>query len=711
MNQRAIKTTLSREGRDTLWLLGVLALSIYPHAGHMPWWCIGGVTVALVWRGYLAARDGALPPRWILLVAMLASMALTFLTFRSIFGREAGITLVSVLAGLKTLELRARRDAFVVTSLGFFLILTQFLYSQSIFTALLMSCVFWGLLTSLVLAQRPLYRPSIWSAMKASGRTVLMGIPTMLVLYLLFPRLGPLWAVPADAQSSIGLSDHLSLGHVAELAQDDSIAMRIRFDGPVPKPAQRYFRGPVLELFDGRQWLPRPQLHHGAPDDASLDEVQPVGEPLSYEMTLEAPRLTTIPVLDGTLELKATALDNVGTPQRQGLQWTLPTTLNERTQWQARAWPQFRSGPPLPTPALTRLLQLPPGLNPRTIHWAQELQQSVEHGQANSAQLVEAVMHHIATQGYTYTLSPGDTGLRPDGQPDPNLIDHFWFDSKAGFCEHFATAFVVVMRAMNIPARVVTGYQGTDRNNIDGLYVVRNSNAHAWAEYWQAGVGWVRADPTAAVAPDRIELNRPLPRPREGLAGSLPQLDSPLLRQARALIEASNHRWNIWVLEYSRGRQLELLQSWGWQSPDWVALIRLCATLMASLSAAGIVWLWLTRPRQTPSQWHRHLQRVDRALVSLGIPPPDNSPRPAPAMSWHQRLTQLDLLQDDGAVRQALQERLNALDALQYGPATESTRSIQKQARLVVAQIEQTARQFRRGKARPLSKVRQTDLP
>lgn len=704
MSERRTNTALSREGRDTLWLLAVLALSIYPHAGHMPWWCIGGVSAALLWRAYLAVQDAALPPRWVLLVALGVSVALTFMTFRSIFGREAGVTLVSVLAGLKTLELRARRDAFVVTSLGFFLILTQFLYSQSILTAALMGAVFWGLLTSLVLAQRPLYRPSIWSAMKASGRTVLMGLPAMLILYVLFPRIGPLWSVPADAQSSIGLSEQLSLGHVAELAQDDGIAMRLRFEGPAPPPEKRYFRGPVLELFDGRSWLPRHTSSPATPAEhveEGLEEVRPQGPAISYQVTLEPTHLTALPVLEGTLQLRPATTTTGPMPQRVGLNWTLPSAVTERTQWNGQAWLTYQSGPLLPIAALRDQLQLPAGLNPRTLAWARHLQAATDHGQAPPRALAQAVMQHIATQGYTYTLSPGDTGMTPEGKPERHLIDQFWMDRRTGFCEHFATAFVVVMRAMGVPARVVSGYQGMELNTVDGLYVVRNNHAHAWAEFWQPGEGWVRADPTAAVSPDRIQRSQPLSKPREGLAGALPQLDSPFWKHTKALFEATNHRWNVWVLEYSRGKQLELLQQWGWESPDWVELIRLCASLMAGLSGAGVIWLWLNRPKKKHSPWQRHLQRVHRSLIGVGLRPPAQSAEPAPALTWHQTLAKVQTTPRESDTVAKIMDALAALDALRYAPQTATPRELQKQGKQWVAQIEQLSKQWRQLRSRP----------
>lgn len=688
---------LSREGRDTLWLLAVLALSIYPHAGHLPGWCLVGVTGALAWRAHLAINDGALPPRWTLLVALGISVALTFLSFKSIFGREAGVTLVSVLAGLKTLELRARRDAFVITALGFFLILTQFLFSQSIVTALMMGLVFWGLLTSLVLAQRPLYRPTIWSAMKAAGKTILMGLPAMLLLYLLFPRIGPLWTAPSDAQASIGLSDQLTLGHVAELAQDDGIAMRLRFSGPVPAPAQRYFRGPVLELFDGRNWVARKPLRQHAPADFDLNAVRVQGDPIEYEMTLEPTRLNIVPVLEGTLSLQANTL-GIGTPTRQGLLWSTSAPVRERTQWAAQAWPRFESGPKLPSPELVDLLQLPPGVNVRTTQWAVSLRRSFDSA-ASPRTLSQAVMNHIASQGYSYTLSPGDSPTNDEGELERNLIDRFWMDRKTGFCEHFATAYVVVMRAMGVPARVVTGYQGMERNTVDGLWVVRNNHAHAWAEFWQPGEGWVRADPTGAVSPDRIQLSQSLPRPRQGLGRALPQFDSPLLKHAKAFLEASNHRWNVWVLEYSRGRQLELLENWGWKSPDWVALIRLCATVMATLSALGIGWLWLNRPKQARTPWQKYQNRIDRALRDCGLPAPENSPSPAPALAWHRRLSAWSGHSAESALVSQLLEELQALDALRYGPSSPPGANM-REVKQRVARIEQCARQWRQIKAR-----------
>ena len=249
---------LSREGRDTLWLLAALLVTVAPHLPRLPWWCASGVVLAMAWRAQLAWRDAPLPPRWVNWLALAACLALTWRTHHSLMGREAGITLVTVLAALKTLELRARRDALVITCLGFFLVLTQFLYSQSIVIAALMLLATLAWLSSLILAQRPIGRPSIWSAWRTACLSMLLGLPLMVMLFLFFPRFGPLWRLPGDAGPRTGLSDDMRLGHVAELALDDSIAMRVRFAPAAPPPQKLYFRGPVLEQFDGQTWTQAP---------------------------------------------------------------------------------------------------------------------------------------------------------------------------------------------------------------------------------------------------------------------------------------------------------------------------------------------------------------------------------------------------------------------------------------------------------------------
>lgn len=698
---------LSREGRDTLWLLAVIALCIAPHVGRLPAWCSIGTAIAIAWRSWLAWRDAPLPPRWVLLVALAAATALTLATHQSIFGRQAGVTLVTLLTALKTLELRARRDAFVVTSLGFFLILTQFLHSQTIGLAALMLLATLGLLSSLVLAQHPLGRPAVKSAVWTATRCMAMGVPAMLALYLLFPRIGPLWSAPADSGPRTGLSERIELGEMSELALDDSVAMRIRFQGAPPPFDELYFRGPVLDRFDGRHWTSSASAQAKPPIEERPDaDIQARGREIDYQVTLEPSRLRSVPLLDGTLTAHVVTNGPAVALHRHGLSWRAPQSLTERTQIDAKAWMGARDTlAPMRADLATNNLALPLGHNPRTLVWAQDWRRRPDLANADADSLVLSLLQHIRTGGYRYSLSPGDAA---DDEPKPDdarkaaalshAIDRFWLDRKVGFCEHYATAFVVILRAMGVPARVVTGFQGTELNPVDGLHVVRNSDAHAWIEYWSPERGWTRSDPTAAVAPNRIDRPRPPIRYPEQLPQALQGLDPAFWSGLRAYTDAANHRWNVWVLQYSSQKQMSLLRDWGFESPDWVTLVRLCAAIIGVLATCGMLWLWWQRPRLRRSRWHASLMKLHRGLLAAGWPAPEGAPAPAPALSWARVVERhaQGLATHEPATQ--LIERLRALDALRYAApsAARSTlplrqhRNLVKEALSLATQVGQT---------------------
>jgi transglutaminase-like putative cysteine protease len=694
---RPARTRLSREGRDTLWLLAVLSLIMALHAPRLPWWANLGAALAVCWRARLAWRDGPLPPRWLLLVGLAISMGLTAFTFHTLFGREAGVTLVTLLASLKTLELRARRDAFVVTSLGFFLILTQFLYSQGPVIAVLMLGAFIGLLTSLVLAQRPLGRPSILSAMGMSCRSLLMGLPVMLALYVLFPRLGPLWSVPADAQRHTGLSDRIELGRLAELAQDDSVAMRIKFEGPPPPKPELYFRGPVLDIFDGQSWSAHPsQVDAGRPGRFDADE--PIRQAMApgtkvappslwYQATLEPTHTDALPLLEGTVSASLQPPSSEPQLFRRQLSWKVTGSLNERVQLRAEALRRFDSGDPNFPPSPESSLQLPAGSNPRAQAWAQAWRHAEGLDGADGLTLTRALLSYIRAQNFRYSLNPGGG----DSTPSLHPIDQFWLDRRVGFCEHFATSYVFILRNWGIPSRVITGFQGAELNPVDGLYVVRNSDAHAWAEIWVAGQGWLRVDPTAAVAPERIERPRPSLTQSQRMNGPLSALNPATWTHLRNVLEAGNHRWNSWVLQYSRNRQLDLLRQMGVSSPDWTDLLRLCAGVLLATSLAGLGWLWWSRPRERRSPWTVPMKRVHRALAGLGVAPP-TLPAPAPALAWAHALQGHRTVSVHPQQWSVILNSLRELDHLRYGPPSPNQAALRHAIRPLVDRIETTAK-------------------
>jgi protein-glutamine gamma-glutamyltransferase len=649
-------SSLPRETRDTFFLLAVIAWTVLPHLSHLPLWCAvltGGV---LVWRARLAWSGGALPGRWVLVGFLVVVLGLTFWSYQTVLGKEPGVALVVSLMTLKTLELRARRDAFVVFFLGFFLILTHFVFSQSLAVAAAMLLSVWGLLTALVLAHMPVGQPALRQAASLAGRTALLGAPIMVLLFVLFPRIGPLWGVPQDGLASTGLSNQMRFGSVAELAQNDAVAMRLRFFDAVPTPSQQYFRGPVLSRFDGEEWLPL--LSSGFGERGRLDANLNVREPgLRYEMTLEPLKMRVIPLLEASLESPRFDGTTINVAMRNDLQWLAEQRLFERVRLQATAHPGFSHGPTNTTLGLQDHLSLPAGYNPRTLAWAADLRRRMPT--ATATELARALYAHIRDGGFTYTLAPGVYGENNPRQS----IDEFWFERKEGFCEHFAASFVVLMRAMDVPARVVTGFQGMDPIPVDGYYIVRQSAAHAWAEYWQDGAGWVRADPTAAVAPDRIERNLRL-APAPGLVGGAINAVNPaLLRQLRQAWEGLNNRWNQWVLNYARGQQLDLLKKLGFQSPSWEDLAILLVGLFSSLALLGAGWAWWDRHRISP--WVRQWQHLLEMLRPLALDAGEHTP--PLSLAWQlRRQAEQKNAKKQNTIEQ-LAQLLERLDAQRYG--------------------------------------------
>jgi len=606
---------LPREARDTLFVLAVIAWVVALQAAHIPWWTTALTAAVLAWRARLALRAAPLP-RWPWrLGLLLLTLAATFTSHGTLLGQQAGVTLVVVLLALKTLELRARRDAFVVFFLAFFTLLTHFFYSQSLLTAAGILIALLGLLTALVNAHMPVGQPPLAQAARIAAGMALLGAPIMLVLFLLFPRMAPLWGVPNnDPTGRSGLSGEMRVGEIAQLALDDSIALRVRFDDPRPPPAgQLYFRGPVFGSFDGQEWRP---LESGFPRERRLTaELRPRGKPVGYEVTLEPNRRPWVFVLEAATTAPELPGDN-RVRMTEELQWIAQRSINSLVRYRASSHLDFGHGPLQAEIGLQDYLQLPPGFNPRTLQLAQELRRQHGPGPAAAPALVNAALARLRTGGYSYTLEPGVYGR--------HTADEFWFDRKAGFCEHIASGFAVLMRAMDIPARVVTGYQGGEVNGVDGFWTVRQRDAHAWTEVWIQGEGWVRVDPTGSVFPGRIGSLQRLRAPAAGFAGAIGNFNPTLIAQLRATWEAVNNVWNQWVLDYTQGRQLDLLRALGFASPSWQDLATVLLGVVVVVSLLGALWtLW---ERQQHDPWLRLLRRARRRVSDLGVASDERTP-------------------------------------------------------------------------------------
>ena len=543
------------------------ALTVASHTLWLPYWVDAAAAALLIWRAIASIRGAALPARWLLILLTFGGAVGVFFSYRTIMGRDPGVTMLVLLLFLKLLETRARRDVFVVAFLVYFVALANFFYSQSIPIAGLMLLTVLVTTTALVGFSAP-QRP-VLEDLKTAGRMLAQAGPVMLLLFFLFPRVqGPLWGMPQDAYSGVnGLSDTMSPGSISSLSLSDAIAFRVKFETELPPRTRLYWRGPVLSDFDGRTWrVGLPQLRRNM-------SVEAAGSPADYEVTLEPHNRNWMFALEMPTRIPPNA--------RLTSEYLVisMTPIRSRMRYEMRSFPQFQAPSGANPEDLAQALGLPRGVNPRARTLASEWRESLP----DNAAIVRRAVEFFRSSRFEYTLQPPLLG--------ENSVDEFLFDAKQGFCEHFASSFVFLMRAAGVPARVVTGYQGGDTNPVDGYMVVRQADAHAWAEVWLAGGGWTRVDPTAAAIPVRVEL---------GITAAAPAGQSLLMRTnlnwlkgLRNNWEALTNQWNQWVLGYNPDRQREMLAWLGVRQPNWETM-----TLMLFWSVAGVLLLtglWLLR--------------------------------------------------------------------------------------------------------------------
>jgi len=584
-----------------LTLLVALVPVLGPHTSHLPLWCSSFALLMFGWRAYITWREvrrpTPLPKTWLLFLLMALALAATLYEHRTLFGRDAGVTFVTILLSLKLLETRTKRDIVVAIFLSYFLILTNFFYSQSIGVAALMLLALVLITSALIAANRDAGALTLFRQTRLAGVIILQSFPMMLVLFLLFPRVqGPLWGLPADANAGVtGLSDSMSPGMITSLSLSDGIAFRVVFNSPEPRAAEMYWRGPVLSAFDGRNW--RIQVA----DPKHPARFEPAGAAVDYSVTMEPSNKPWIFALEMPTKLPENARL---TPD---LQPVSNRAVNSRYRYDAQSYPNYRSLPTEDRDDLAPYLALPPGTNPRT----RNLVSGWLFQGRGPAQIVAQALTYFRTQEFYYTLNPPLL--------DNNAVDQFLFDSKRGFCEHYASAFVVMMRSAGIPARVVTGYQGGEINPVDNVFTVRQSDAHAWAEVWLRGQGWTRVDPTAAVSPARIE---------RGMHDAMPQRFAPPLisrltggwsanwvNQMRFNWEALGNQWNQFVLNYSPDRQRETLERLGMKTPDWRDMVIAMVIGVGLIALAVTGWMLRAVRERDPVEraWSAFCRRLARA--------------------------------------------------------------------------------------------------
>jgi protein-glutamine gamma-glutamyltransferase len=542
---------LPRDKADTLLLLGSALLVLAPHATHLPLWVSLLCTATLAWRAWVTLRGRRMPPALVLLPVAAGAMAGVQFSYNTLLGRDAGVAMLVMLVAFKMLEMHARRDLYVVIFLCFFLVLTNFFYAQGIGSALLMVLAVLALLITQLSFQFTTTVPPLRQRAAMGLKMLLLAAPIAVVLFVVFPRLGgPLWGMPGaggSGASQSGLSERMAPGQMSNLAMSGEPAFRVRFEGPVPDQSQLYWRALVLDAFDGVAWT-----RGGSIPTKAGTSLRVRGAAQRYEVTLEPSATRWL----YTLEMAGHMPEVAGYTTRVSHQFELSSDrpLTQRVRYSMISYPEYALDGRDVLEDQNQWLLLPYGFNPKALAAGLALRK-----EPLPARRIEAVLRQFREQPYSYTLEPPLLGR--------HSVDEFLYGTRAGFCEHYSSAFVFLMRAAGIPARVVTGYQGGELNPIDGVLTVRQSDAHAWAEVWLPRRGWLRVDPTAAVAPERVRRNLAAavepaaPFGIDALRG-LGLSDTgagALMGRLRNIIGAVNTSWNQWVLNYTPERQRSVL--------------------------------------------------------------------------------------------------------------------------------------------------------
>ena len=584
---RRVQEHVSDRTFDLMTVTTAFVLAV--HANHLPWWLSAALVVALALRWWQRKHRPGRVPAWLKVPMLIILVASVTLDYGNLFGREPGSALAAGLLVLKLTETESPRDARVAAAFSCFLLMAALLFGQGLIATVVVALGLLPALTtwrSLEPTQVPVKLPR--QLLPAFG-LLAASLPLALAAFVLVPRLSsPLWGTPNTHAAQTGLSDQMSPSDFNELLTDDSPAMRVSFDGAPPPNSQRYFRAYVMWDYNGRDWN-RIRLRTQAPVTADANSF------IRYRISLEPTHQRILPALD--LPLQAPPQSQIRSdgevfadkPVDHPLDYTLQSALHYRLQTEL-------------DPATRKLaLQLPEGFDPRTHALAAELRQRFGHDDAG---IIQAVLRRFHDDGFSYTLLPAPLGR--------NAVDDFLFNTREGFCEHYASSFTVLMRAAGIPARVVTGYQGGFWNNLGQYLLVRNSDAHAWSEVWLAGRGWVRVDPTAAVRPQRVNLGA-----ASAAGNQLPWYESGMLESARNHWDIVNRMWNQGVIGYDALRQRGLLTPFGIREVDTGMLEKLLAISITLFCVVGLSWALWRRPEGDPAL--AALRALERKLAGAGV--------------------------------------------------------------------------------------------
>ena len=570
--------------------------SIAPHFPNLPLWVSGMVAFALSWRCLQNLGKLREVPKWILIPMVIAGGVGVFAEYWTVVGRDAGLALLTVMSSFKFLESRRQRDLLILVFLCYFLIATHFLFSQSIPTAAMMFITLIVITATLITINQREQQVRVGELLKTSSRLVLYSIPLMLILFVLVPRVpGPLWGLTNEQRGGItGLSDSMSPGKISNLIRSNDVAFRVDFEGSVPPQSQLYWRGPVMAMYNGYRWS---QAQREPMQKLTLNVSEPA---IKYTVTLEPNGEQWLLALDVPTLLVPDSL------MTSDFQLISKTKINDLQRYTTESRLAYEIGTNESAKYLQMTSKYPDQLNPRTTQLGKSLAARFD----TSEEIVNEVLAMFSRESFFYTLKPPLLG--------ENVVDEFLFASRRGFCEHYASSFALLMRTAGIPARVVTGYQGGEFNDVGNYLIVRQSDAHAWTEVWIKGRGWIRVDPTAAVSPDRIE---------SGLDDALDdEVSSFRIRNRNPIFgnlmfnwDNLQHGWNDWVLDYDDQKQRNFLSELDLGIKNWSDMV--IALVMMLVAVTGSFWLiaWYRELPPRPAAYEILFKRLLRKLARRGI--------------------------------------------------------------------------------------------
>lgn len=521
------------------WVILSLALVISPHLPRLPIWIIILVPGLFLWRLAAIDRPRLYPPKWLLLLLIILVTIATAAYYGTLIGKTAGTAILAFLLAVKLLESKTNRDFMLLIALSFFIIVTNFLFSQSIPTVIFMLFTIVILVMSMIVTNQQQAPLGIKKRFTMATIMVLQGLPLMLVMFVLFPRIpGPIWHIPDDTTiARTGLSDTLSPGNISRLIQSNEVAFRVNFKQQAPARNHLYWRALVLWYFDGSRW------ERGNTNRNPLPELEGLSTAIDYTVTLEPHDKKWLFALDMPVAAPANSRYTSNFVLRA------KDNITSLYQYQLQSYVDYRIEKNLSHWERSAGLKLPPQRNPRTLELGRRWRQQLIEPEA----IIQHALAQFNQQNYAYSLTPPLT-------PGKHPVDQFLFETRIGFCEHYASSFTTLMRAAGIPARVVIGYQGGTQNPFNDYFSVRQSDAHAWSEVWLQDKGWIRVDPTAAIAPNRVERNLAAALPANESIPLHIRMNVGLIRQLRFYWDAIDNGWKQWVIGYDTQQQTKFLQ-------------------------------------------------------------------------------------------------------------------------------------------------------